>query len=158
MFPITTHGQQRASNKIQFLKMLVHASAALILWSQFLIWPLHTDYFKALIIHQGRREAKRVREKVWLLSVTLSLTHPPTYILMAQGHFSYMSIKQYIISLRVKTYDWCARHLLGLYCKPSKKCLNTMSSFEKWQVSFTDPARHLHLYLLSYQKLSNCLC
>ncbi len=47
------------------------------------------------------------------------------------------------------------------FCQPSQKIWSTIwilsltTSFEKWQWLLSDPARHLHLYLFSYQTRSN---
>lgn len=79
-----------------------------------------------------RRGCKREWEKVLVVSLSRSCssTYTHTYtrrhikyaeLGLAQGHFSYISIKQYIISLRLEAYDWCACHLFDLYCQPSKK-------------------------------------
>lgn len=72
MFPNTAH--ERGCSKIHCLRLLAHVSAGKRLWSQLWIWPLHTDYFKALIIHQGRREAKKESVKKSLL---VSISLPP---------------------------------------------------------------------------------
>lgn len=84
--------------------LLLHVSAGNRLWSQLWIGPLHTDYFKALIIHQGRREAKREGVKK---SLQVSLSHWSNYahrrikyavLGLALGNLSYISMKRYIIS------------------------------------------------------------
>lgn len=128
MLPNTAHG--RVSSKIQCLRLLLHVSAGKRLWSQLWIWPLHTDYFKALIIHQGRREAKRKRvKKSLLVCISLSPWSICTHrhikyaeLGLALGHFSYISIKPYIIFLQLEAYDWCACDLFGLFYQPSKNC------------------------------------
>lgn len=119
MFPNTAH--ERGCSKIHCLRLLAHVSAGKRLWSQLWIWPLHTDYFKALIIHQGRREAKKESVKKKFISpylapslaLPLSLSPSLSSTLYTQPHwicwarfgpgpllFYCRSIKQCIIFLQ----------------------------------------------------------
>lgn len=127
--PTSTQGRAKFSVwECQFLVLCRDKSVipTLNLW----IWPLHTDDFKALIIHQGRGKAEREREKFDMSPSHSFYTHSytPTHwhikyaeLGLAWGHFSYISIKQNIIFLWLEVYDWCACHLFGLHCQRSKK-------------------------------------
>lgn len=168
MFPITTHGKlqnsvsENASSCVcrdkSVIPTLNVASA---------YWLLQS------IDNSSRKERGGERDwgkKVWLvplpfLSHSFIYTHIHTHahtgcikyaeLGLAWGHVSYISIKQYIISLQLEAHDWCACHLFGLCCQPSKKChLNTKSPI--WEVTriVFGSSRHLHLYLLSYQTRS----
>lgn len=115
MFPVQNMGEYAA--KSQWVKLLLHVSAGNRLWSQLWIGPLHTDYFKALIIHQGRREAKReeVKKKSLLVLLSLSLTD----VTMHTGALNMLSLvwprailyiyKALHYFLQLAAYEWCAR-------------------------------------------------
>lgn len=89
----------------------------------------------------GEKEMERGK-KVWLVSISFLLhTSAHTHrdikyaeLGLARGHFSYISIKHYIIFLQFEAYDWCACHLFGLHCQPFKKYhLNTKAPSTVWK-------------------------
>lgn len=109
-----TWGEDAA--KSQWVKLLLHVSAGNRLWSRLWIGPLHTDYFKALIIHQGRREAKR-EEVGKKKSLLVLLSH--TDVTMHTGAFKYAELglapgnliyiyKALHYFLQLAACGWCA--------------------------------------------------